>query len=58
MQLLGLWKGKQMMSKRLPANDTTNFYTYLASNNRRNELAQRGHNKLSLTCDLSGPINT
>ena len=25
--------------------DTTNFYTYIASNNTRNDLAQRGHNK-------------
>ena len=44
-QLLDLWKGKQMVSKRLLAYDTTNFYTYIASNNTRNELAQRGHNK-------------
>ena len=27
------------------AYDTTNFYTYIASTNTRNELAQRGHNK-------------
>ncbi|HTF25408.1 MAG TPA: hypothetical protein VK937_16105, partial [Candidatus Limnocylindria bacterium] len=26
-------------------NDTTNFYTYIASTNTRNHLAQRGHNK-------------
>jgi transposase len=44
-QLLDLWKGKQMVSQRLLAYDTTNFYTYIASNNTRNELAQRGHNK-------------
>ena len=25
--------------------DTTNFYTYIASTNTRNQLAQRGHNK-------------
>jgi len=43
--LLDLWKGKQMVSQRLLAYDTTNFYTYIASNNTRNELAQRGHNK-------------
>jgi transposase len=43
--VLNLWKGKQMVSRRLLAYDTTNFYTYIASNNTRNELAQRGHNK-------------
>jgi transposase len=45
LRLLDLWKGKQMVSRRLLAYDTTNFYTYIASNNTRNELAQRGHNK-------------
>jgi len=45
LQFLDSWKGKQMVSKRLLAYDTTNFYTYIASNNTRNELAQRGHNK-------------
>jgi transposase len=44
-RLLGLWKQKQMVSRRLLAYDTTNFYTYIASSNTRNELAQRGHNK-------------
>jgi transposase len=44
-RLLGMWKEKQMVSRRLLAYDTTNFYTYIASNNERNELAQRGHNK-------------
>jgi len=43
--LLNLWKDKQMVSRRLLAYDTTNFYTYIASNNTRNDLAQRGHNK-------------
>jgi Transposase len=43
--LLGVWKDKQMVSRRLLAYDTTNFYTYVASTNTRNELAQRGHNK-------------
>jgi transposase len=43
--LLGLWKEKQLVSRRLLAYDTTNFYTYIASTNRRNQLAQRGHNK-------------
>ena len=45
LRLLDLWKGKQMVSRRLLAYDTTNFYTYIASHNTRNELAQRGHNK-------------
>ena len=44
-QLLGVWKDKQMISRRLLAYDTTNFYTYVASTNTRNGLAQRGHNK-------------
>jgi len=43
--LLGLWKEKQLVSRRLLAYDTTNFYTYIASTNTRNHLAQRGHNK-------------
>ena len=43
--LLGLWKEKQLVSRRLLAYDTTNFYTYIASSNTRNQLAQRGHNK-------------
>ena len=45
LRLLDLWKQKQMVSRRLLAYDTTNFYTYIASNNTRNDLAQRGHNK-------------
>lgn len=45
LRLLDLWKEKQMVSRRLLAYDTTNFYTFIASNNTRNELAQRGHNK-------------
>ena len=56
LRLLGLWKEKQMVSRRLLAYDTTNFYTYIASNNTRNELApgtgrkrQRGHNKQAVT---------
>jgi len=40
-----VWKQKQLVSRRLLAYDTTNFYTYVASTNTRNELAQRGHNK-------------
>jgi len=45
LRLLGLWKEKRMVSRRLLSYDTTNFYTYIASNNTRNQLAQRGHNK-------------
>jgi transposase len=45
LRLFGLWKQKQMVSRRLLSYDTTNFYTYIASTNTRNELAQRGHNK-------------
>jgi transposase len=44
-RLLGLWKEKPLVSQRLLAYDTTNFYTYIASTNTRNHLAQRGHNK-------------
>jgi transposase len=44
-RLLGLWNEKQLVTRRLLAYDTTNFYTYVASNNERNTLAQRGHNK-------------
>jgi hypothetical protein len=40
-RLLGVWKQKQLVSRRLLAYDTTNFYTYVASTNTRNELAQR-----------------
>jgi len=43
--LLALWKSKQMVSPRLLSYDTTNFYTFVASTNQRNQLAQRGHNK-------------
>jgi transposase len=45
LRLLGLWKEKQLVGRRLLAYDTTNFYTYIASTNKRNQLAQRGHNK-------------
>lgn len=44
-RLLAAWKDKQMIGRRLLAYDTTNFYTWVASTNTRNELAQRGHNK-------------
>lgn len=43
--LLALWKDKQMVSQRLLSYDATNFYTFAASTNQRNTLAQRGHNK-------------
>jgi transposase len=43
--LLAVWKEKQLVSRRLLAYDTTNFYTWTASTNQRNRLAQRGHNK-------------
>jgi transposase len=45
MRLLGAWKQARMVGPRLLAYDTTNFYTYVASTNSRNALAQRGHNK-------------
>ena len=45
MRLLGLWKEQYGVGRRLLAYDTTNFYTYVASTNTRNQLAQRGHNK-------------
>jgi transposase len=45
LQLLGVWKEKQLVGRRLLAYDTTNFYTYIASTNDRADLAQRGHNK-------------
>ena len=45
LRLLGLWNEKQLVGRHLLAYDTTNFYTYIASTNTRNELAQRGHNK-------------
>ena len=45
LRLLALWKEKQLVSRRLLAYDTTNFFTYIASTNQRNQLAQRGHNK-------------
>jgi transposase len=44
-RLVGVWKEKQLVSRRLLAYDTTNFYTFVASTNQRNQLAQRGHNK-------------
>ena len=45
LQLLKLWKDQHLVSHRLLSYDTTNFYTFVASTNQRNTLAQRGHNK-------------
>jgi transposase len=45
MRLLALWKDKQLVSHRLLSYDSTNFYTFVASTNGRNTIAQRGHNK-------------
>lgn len=44
-RLLGVWKDKHLISRRLLAYDTTNFHTYIASTNQRRQLAHRGHNK-------------
>jgi len=44
-RVLGMWKQQRRVSQRLLAYDTTNFYTWVASTNSRNQLAQRGHNK-------------
>jgi hypothetical protein len=45
LRLLGVWKEKQLVGRRLLAYDTTNFYTYIASTNDRADLAQRGPNR-------------
>lgn len=45
LRLLAAWKEKQLVNRRLLAYDTTNFYTWTATTNQRNSLAQRGHNK-------------
>jgi len=45
LRLLAAWRDQQLVSRRLLAYDTTNFYTWTASTNQRNRLAQRGHNK-------------
>jgi transposase len=44
-RLLAAFQERRLVSRRLLAYDTTNFYTYVASTNTRNQLAQRGHNK-------------
>src|SRR2546428_4896645 len=41
LRLVGLWKQKQLVSRRLLGYDTTNFYTYIATTNTQNQLAQR-----------------
>ena len=38
-RLLGMWKEKQLVSRRLLAYDTTNFHTFIATTNTRNEVA-------------------
>jgi len=45
LRLPGLWKRKRLVSQRLPAYDSTNFYTRIAGANTRNQLARRGHDK-------------
>ena len=44
-RLLGLWKDRQMVGQRVLSYDATNFYTFVASTNDKNTIAQRGHNK-------------
>jgi hypothetical protein len=62
MRLLGVRKERQLVSRRLLAYDTINFYADVVSINTRNQLAQRGHNKqgrrnlrqVGLSCVLDG----
>ena len=44
-RLLHAFLDRQLVSQRVLAYDTTNFHTWIASDNERNTLAQRGHNK-------------
>lgn len=44
-RLLQAFRDRQLVSQRVLAYDTTNFHTWIASDNERNTLAQRGHNK-------------
>ena len=44
-RLLAAWKEKQRVNRPLLAYDTTNFYTWTATNHQRNRLAPRGHTK-------------
>ena len=43
--LLGAFRDKDMVGRRVFAYDTTNFHTWIATTNERSKLAQRGHNK-------------
>ena len=45
LRLLGVWKQKQLVSRRLLAYDTTNFYTYIASTTRATDWPSAGDNK-------------
>lgn len=47
--LTAAFRDKQLVSQRVLAYDTTNFYTWIASTNRRNSLARRGRNKQKRT---------
>ena len=43
--LLKAFRQRDLVSQRVLAYDTTNFHTWIATTNTRNQLAQRGHNK-------------
>jgi transposase len=45
LRLPALPREKQLFGRRLLAHDTSNFCTYIATTDTRNQLAQRGHNK-------------
>jgi len=45
LRLLALWKERQAVSHHLLSYDATNFYTFIASTNGRNTIAQRSNNK-------------
>ena len=44
-RLLQAFRDRQLVSQRVLAYDTTNFHTWIASDNERNTLARRGRNK-------------
>ena len=44
-RLLEAFRSRDLVSRRVLAYDTTNFHTWIASDNTRNTLAQRGRNK-------------
>jgi hypothetical protein len=47
-------KEKQLVSRRLLACDTTNFYTYIASSNTRHQLASADTtSRAAITCGKS-----